>query len=82
MSSRLNFDIEIEITKDESDEKLNDELNYDKYAIFHTKVHKKIILSMIYFNEEWKKDLKNVCQVLRDNKWDTDKSIRMLQKKK
>ena len=37
---------------------------------------------MIYFNEEWKKDLKNVCQVLRDNKWDTDKSIRMLQKKK
>ena len=82
MSSRLNFDMEIEINKDESDEKLNEELNYDKYAIYHTIMHKKIILSMIYFNEEWKNDLKNVCQILRDNKWDTDKSIHMLRKKK
>ena len=50
MSSRLNFDLEIEVNKDENDDKLNDELNNDKYAIFHSKVHKKVILSMIYFN--------------------------------
>ena len=47
MSSRLNFDMEIEINKDEKDEKLNEELNNDKYAIFHSKMHKKVILSMI-----------------------------------
>jgi hypothetical protein len=82
MSSRLNFDLEIEINKDENDEKLNQELNYDKYAIFHTKMHKKVILSMIYFNEEWKNDLKNVCQVLRDNNWDVNKSIHALNKQK
>ena len=82
MSSRLNFDMEIEINKDENDEKLNEELNYDKYAIFHTKMHKKVILSMIYFNDEWRYDLKNVCQVLRDNKWEADKSINILRKKK
>jgi len=82
MSSRLNFDMEIEINKDEKDEKLNEELNNDKYAIFHSKMHKKVILSMIYFNEEWKKDLKSVCQVLRDNKWDINKSIHELNKKK
>ena len=82
MSSRLNFDIEIEINKDDNDDKLNAELNNDKYAIFHSKMHKKVILSMIYFNSEWKNDLKNVCQVLRDNKWDVNKSIHSLNKKK
>ena len=82
MSSRLNFDLEIEINKDEKDEKLNEELKNDKYAIFHSKIHKKVILSMIYFNEEWKKDLKTVCQVLRDSKWDINKSIHTLNKKK
>ena len=82
MSSRLNFDLEIEINKDESDDKLNEELFYDKYAIFHSKMHKKIILSMIYFNAEWKDDLKNVCQVLRDYNWDINKSIHFLNKQK
>ena len=82
MSSRLNFDIEIEINKDDNDDKLNAELNNDKYAIFHSKMNKKVILSMIYFNSEWKNDLKNVCQVLRDNKWDVNKSIHSLNKKK
>ena len=75
MSSRLNFDLEIEINDDEDDEKLNQELNNDKYAIFHTKLHKKIILSFLYFNENWKKDMKKVCEALRANKWDTNKSI-------
>ena len=82
MSSRLNFDLEIEINKDEKDDKINEELEYDKYAIFHSKMHKKIILSMIYFNSEWKNDLKNVCQVLRDNNWDINKSIHFLNKQK
>jgi len=82
MSSRLNFDIEIEINKDDNDDKLNAELNNDKYAIFHSKMHKKVILSMIYFNSEWKNDLKNVCQVLRDNNWDINKSIHFLNKQK
>ena len=82
MSSRLNFDLEIEVNKDEKDEKLNEELNNDKYAIFQGKVHKKVILSMIYFNGEWKNELKKVCQVLRDNNWDTNKSIHILNKKK
>ena len=81
MSSRLNFDLEIEVNKDENDDKLNDELNNDKYAIFHSKVHKKVILSMIYFNGEWKKELKKVCQVLRDNNWDVNKSIHLLNQK-
>ena len=82
MSSRLNFDLEIEINKDENDDKINEELFYDKYAIFHSKMHKKIIISMIYFNAEWKDDLKNVCQVLRDNNWDINKSIHFLNKQK
>ena len=82
MSSRLNFDLEIEVNNDEKDEKLNEELNNDKYAIFHSKIHKKVILSMIYFNIEWKKDLRKVCQVLRDNKWDINKSIHALNKQK
>ena len=81
MSSRLNFDLEIEVNKDENDDKLNDELNNDKYAIFHSKVHKKVILSMIYFNGGWKKELKKVCQVLRDNNWDVNKSIHLLNQK-
>ena len=81
MSSRLIFNLDIEVNTDENDEKLNKELNNDKYAIFHSEMHKKIILSMIYFNEEWKNDLKNVCQVLRDNKWDVNKSIHLLNKK-
>ena len=81
-STKLNFDLEIEIIKDEKDDKLNEELNNDKYAIFHSKSHKKVILSMIYFNGEWKNELKKVCQVLRDNNWDTNKSIHILNKKK
>ena len=82
MSSRLNFNLDIEVNKDQKDEKLNVELNNDKYAIFHSQMHKKVILSMIYFNGDWKNDLKNVCQVLRDNKWDVNKSIHILNKKK
>ena len=80
MSSRLNFDLEIDINNDEEDEKINKELNNDKYAIFHSKMHKKIIISMIYFKEEWKTNLKKVCEVLRDNKWDINKSINSLTK--
>ena len=82
MSSRLNFDLEIEINDDEEDEKLNQELNNDKYAIFHTKLHKKIILSFLYFNENWKKDMKKVCEALRANKWDTNKSINSIKASK
>ena len=82
MSSRLNFDLEIEINDDEDDEKLNQELNNDKYAIFHTKLHKKIILSFLYFNENWKKDMKKVCEALRTNKWDTTKSINCIKASK
>ena len=40
-SSRLNFDLEIEINDDKEDEKLNKELNNDKYAIFIQKSIKK-----------------------------------------
>jgi len=82
MSSRLNFDLEIEINDDQDDEKLNQELNNDKYAIFHTKLHKKIILSFLYFNEYWKNDIKKVCEALRANKWDTNKSINSLRASK
>ena len=82
MSSRLNFDLEIEIKEDKEDDELNQKLNNDKYAIFHTKQHKDVILCMIYFKEDWKHDLKKLCQVLRDNKWDTKKSIEDLIKHK
>ena len=82
MSSRLSFDLEIEVNEDKEDEKLNKELNNDNYAIFHTKQHKQIILSMIYYKEDWKYDLKKVCQILRDNKWDTNKSMEALSKQK
>ena len=82
MSSRLNFDLEIDINDDEEDEKLNKELKNDKYAIFHSKIHKKIIISMIYYKEEWKNELKKVCETLRDNKWDITKSIACLTKTK
>ena len=80
MSSRLNFDLEIEINEDKQDDELNKKLNNDKYAILHTKQHKDIILCMIYFKDKWKNDLKKLCQVLRDNKWDTKKSIEDLNK--
>ena len=82
MSSRLSFDIEIEINDDKEDETLNNQLNNDKYAIFHTKEHKQVILSMLYYKDEWKHKLRKVCQVLRDNKFDTKKSIEILTKKK
>ena len=82
MSSRLNFDLEIEINDDKEDEKLNIELNNDKYSIFHSKIHKKMILSMIYYKEEWKYDLKRVCEVLRDNKWEINKTMEALFKQK
>ena len=82
MSSRLNFDLEIDINNDKEDEKINQKLNYDKYAIFHSKSHKKVILSMIYYKDDFKNDLKRVCQVLRDNKFDTKKSIEILEKGK
>ena len=82
MSSRLNFDLEIEVNDDKEDEKLNKELNNDKYAIYHSKLHKKMILSMIYYKEEWKYDLKRVCEVLRDNKWEINKSMEALSKQK
>ena len=82
MSSRLKFDLEIDINEDKEDEKLNKDLNNDKYAIFHTKQHKQVILSMIYYKENWKYNLKEVCQVLRDNKWDAKKSIEVLSKNK
>ena len=82
MSSRLNFDLEIEINDDKEDDKLNKQLYEDKYAIFHSKPHKKVILSMIYYNDEWKYNLKRVCQALRDNKWDTKKTIEILTKEK
>ena len=80
MSSRLNFDLEIEVNDDKEDEKMNKDLNNDKYAIFHNKIHKKIISSMLYYNQNWIFDLKRLCQVLRDNKWDTRKSIDILSK--
>ena len=82
MSSRLSFDLEIEINDDKEDETLNNQLNNDKYAIFHTKEHKQVILSMLYYKDEWKHKLRKVCQVLRDNKFDTKKSIEILTKKK
>lgn len=82
MSSRLNFDLEIEINDDQEEEKLNQELNNDKYAIFHSKLHKKIILSFLYFNEKWKSDIKKVCEALRSNKWDTNKSINSIKASK
>ena len=82
MSNRLNFDLEIEINDDKEDEKLNRELNNDKYAIFHSKIHKKMILSMIYYKKEWKYDLKRVCEVLRDNKWEINKTMEALFKQK
>jgi hypothetical protein len=78
MSSRLGFDLEIEINNDKEDEGLNRELNNDKYAIFHSKEHKKIILNLVNSNEFWTYDLKKVCQVLKDNKWDTKKAIDIL----
>lgn len=78
MSSRLSFDLEIEINNDKEDEGLNRELNNDKYAIFHTKEHKKIILNLVNSNEFWTYDLKKVCQVLKDNKWDTKKAVDIL----
>ena len=82
MSSRLSFDLEIEINDDKEDETLNNQLNNDKYAIFHTKAHKRIILSMLYYKDDWKYKLRKVCQVLRDNKFDTKKSIEILTTKK
>ena len=82
MSSRLTFDFEIIINEDKEDDNLNNQLNNDKYAIFHTKEHKEIILSMINFKNEWKNDLKKLCQVLRDNKWEKEKSIEVLNKVK
>ena len=55
--SRLNFDLEIEINKDENDDKINEELFYDKYAIFHSKMHKKIIIIFYVFKNEYIKEL-------------------------
>ena len=41
-----------------------------------------MILSMIYYKEEWKYDLKRVCEALRDNKWEINKTMEALFKQK
>ena len=79
MSSRLNFDLNIEVNEDNEDEELNQLLLEGKLIALCNKEHKKKLINF-FFSNDIKSEMGTVFNVLIENNWNAGKAMEVLKK--